>query len=149
MDDSRLDREADRFEQKPVGTTIRWGIVLIFVCTVLIVVGGVAHFALGWLGAAADVAGPDNVKTQYATVIEDWNAMEVAAQNACAAENTPDSKQGPTFLEDPSFAYAAQYRHITVDYNRRQNNLFEAKVVGPGGYPRVAPSLEEMQTEVC
>ena len=149
MNDDRFDREADRWERRPVGTSIRWGVATIVVVVALILVGGVAHFALGWLGAVADVAGPRNVKAQYAAVIEDWNAMEAAAANACGATDAPASRQGPTFLEDPAFAYKAKYRSITVDYNRRQANIFEAKEVGPGGYPPRAPALSVMEARVC
>jgi hypothetical protein len=131
-----------RFTRHPVAWSLS-GIVAIILTV------GALNFAFGWIGAATDVVSPANVKEQYAAVIEDWNAMEVAAENACGAANAEDSKQGPTFLEDPAFAYKAQYRHISVDYNRRQNNFFEAQKVGPGGYPAVAPSLSDMQDRVC
>lgn len=149
MTDDRFDREIGRWERRPIGTSIRWGVAVIMVVTVLVVASGVAHFALGWLGATADIVGPRNVKAQYTSVIEDWNAMEVAAENACGATDASASQQGPTFLEDPAFAYKAKYRQITVDYNRRQANFFEAKEVGPGGYPPRALTLPAMEARVC
>lgn len=140
--EERANRWADRFTNHPV----LWSALAIIGVVLFI---GVVGWAGGWINAAKEVVSPANVKEQYARVIEDYKAMEVAASNACGAEDSKGSRQGPTFLEDPAFAYKAQYRHITVDYNRRQNNIFEAGVVGPSGYPRNAPTLEEMQAEVC
>lgn len=138
----RGEKWGDRLTRHPVAWTLT-GIV-----TLVLVIGGL-NFAFGWIGAATDIASPTNVKAQYHAVITDWNAMEVAAENACGAKNSGNNEQGPTLLEDPAFAYKAQYRHITVDYNTRQNNLFEAQQVGPSGYPSTAPSLSEMQSRVC
>jgi hypothetical protein len=128
-----------------MGAALKWGAAAIAVVVLVVAVS----FGFRWLGAATEVAGPDNVRQQFGAVIEDWNAMEAAAANVCGASNSEGSRQGTTFLEDPAFAYKAQYRRIAVDYNRRQANIFEAKVVGPGGYPRVAPTLAEMQARVC
>lgn len=149
MSGDRFDREGERWERRPVGTSIRWGLAALAVIVVLALAGGVAHFALGWLGAAAEVAGPRNVKAQYAAVIEDWNALEAAAENACGATDAPGGPRSAMLLEDPAFAYKAQYRRIAVDFNRRQANIFEAEVVGPSGYPKRAPVVEAMQRRVC
>lgn len=126
----------------------RWGAGALVLLMALVIVAGLLRFAFGWLGAAGEVAGPGNVKTQYSAVIEGWNALEAAAANACGA-SADAGEQGPTFLEDPAFAYQAQYRRIAIDYNRRQANIFEARLVGPKGYPASAPSLAEMQRRVC
>jgi preprotein translocase subunit SecF len=144
----RFDAEADALGARPVRTTIRWGIVALTVAVVLILVAGVVSFGLRWLNAGAEVAGSANVKGQYAAVIEDWNALEAAAANSCGAVDA-GSEEGATFLEDPAFAYKAQYRHIAVDFSRRQQNIFEAEIVGPSGYPRMAPRLAEMEAQVC
>jgi hypothetical protein len=149
--EDRAEREADRFGDRPVRTGIRWGLGVIAVVVVLAVVIGVIGWIGNWFNTAAEVAGPENVKAQYHAVIEDWNAMEAAAENACGAENSKGSRQSPTLLEDPALAYKAKYRQIVVDYNRRQANIFEAKVVGPSfnEYPQRAPTLTEMQARVC
>lgn len=137
------------FEDHPVrsGLGVFTAAVAIFV--IAAVIAGIGHFALGWFNKAAEVAGPENVSSQYREVINDWETLEAAAQNACSAQDSSRSQADPTLLEDPAFAYEATYRRVRVDYNRRQANLFEAKVVGPGGYPAVAPTLEEMQVQVC
>lgn len=122
----------------------KWGAIGLALIVLLMVVG----FGLSWLGAAGEVAGPNNVRSQYAGVIGDWNALEAAAENACGAADQ-NSQAGPTLLEDPALAYKAQYRHIAVDFNRRQQNIFEAKAVGPSGYPPSAPTLTEMEARVC
>lgn len=147
--DRRLQREADRFGERPARTTMRWGLVATGVVVVLVIVIGAASFGLGWIGAGKDVVSPTNVKAQYAAVIEGFEAMQAAAANACQARTAAREDGDPTLVESPALAYEAQYRRIAVDYNRRQANIFEAKAVGPKGYPREAPSLAAMQAEVC
>jgi hypothetical protein len=136
----------DRFTRHPIlwgGGTIIVAIVVIFL------VGSVLGFFGSWFNAGRDIVSPDNVSKQYKAVIGDYKGMEAAASNACAAKKAAQTESSPLFLEDPEFAYAAQYRRIEVDYNTRQNNLFEAEQVGPKGYPSTAPTLEEMQAKVC
>lgn len=137
------------FESKPARSTFKVGAWVVGAVVVLGAIVVVGNFALGWFSTAAKVAGPENVTEQYHAVIEDWNAMQAAAGNYCSAQNTEQGPNSPSLVEDPAFAYAATYRHITVDYNERQNNIFEAGVVGPGGYPKTAPTLEEMTARVC
>lgn len=143
------DREAGRFADRPARTTAKWLTIFGVGIVGLVVFFGVIGFAAGWFNTGKDIVSPNNVKKQYANVIEDYKAMEVAAANACQAVDTAQGRNDPSLIETAGFAYAAQYRHITVDYNRRQNNIFESKLVGPKGYPRNAPTLKEMQRRVC
>ena len=143
------DDRADRFERHPLATSVRWGLGVLAVVAVLALAYIPLHFALGWFSAATKVAGPENVQAQYHGVIQDWNALEAAAGNYCAAKDAPESPNGPSLVEDPAFAYRAQYLHITVYYNTRQNNIFEAGLVGPGGYPKQAPTLDEAVRRFC
>lgn len=151
--DKQWERRGERaygtFTRHPILSGIGGFAAIIALFVVISIIALVGYFALGWFNKAAEVAGPENVSSQYEAVIGDWNAMEAAAVNACAAENSAKQENDPTLLEDPSFAYQAKYRQIAVDFNRRQQNIFEAKAVGPSGYPRTAPSLGEMQTKVC
>ncbi|HTU15661.1 MAG TPA: hypothetical protein VMF31_10710 [Solirubrobacterales bacterium] len=103
-------------------------------------------FGLSWFNTGKDIVSPENVKTQYAAVIEGYESLEATAANACAATGAETDN---TLLEDPEFAYAAQYRKVAIDYNRRTANVFEAGKVGPPGYPDRAPALAEMQAKVC
>lgn len=151
------DREWEKRGERAYGTFTRHPILsslggfgaLVALFVVIGLISLVGHFALGWFNKAADVAGPENVSTQYAKVIEDWNSLEAEAINACGAEDVASQSGDPTLLEDPAFAYKAQFRRTAVDFNRRQQNIFEAKIVGPSGYPQTAPSLEVMQAKVC
>jgi hypothetical protein len=143
------DDRGNELERRPWSTSVKWGLGVIAAIVVLSVAYIPAHFALGWFSTAANVAGPGNVTEQFHAVIGDWNAMQAAAGNYCQAKDTPQGPNSPALVEDPAFAYAAQYRHITVDYNERQNNIFEAGVVGPNGYPKNAPSLDAMVKQVC
>jgi hypothetical protein len=147
--EGRMDREADRFTDHPARTTFKWVAVIAGICVALAIIIGTIGWIGGWFSTAANVAGPGNVTTQYHAVIEDYNALQAAAGNYCQAKDTPQGPNSPSLIEDPAFAYAAQYRHITVDYNERQNNIFEAGVVGPSGYPKQAPSLDAMSQQVC
>lgn len=106
----------------------------------LIVVLGVIGFAAGWFGKAAEVAGPQNVERQYHQVIETFNSVQAAANNACAAGKSEKQDGDPVLIEKPDVAYGAIVRSQVVDYNRRQANIFEAKAVGPDGYPRSLPT---------
>lgn len=144
--DERGSKWGGRFTRHPFGWSL---IVLIGIVAVM----GSLSFIFGWINTAADVASPRNVTTQYAAVIEDWNGLEAAAENACNASSAR-TEQGPTLLEDPALAYKAKYRQIAVDYNRRQTNIFEAGLVGPDNCGAeqcrdLAPTLAEMQRRVC
>ncbi len=149
------DREISKFEAHPFWSGFKWLLGIVGIIMVIAVVGGIGHFVLGWFNAGAEIVSPANVKEQYGRVIEDWNSLEAAAQNACGAEDAAKhGNVGPTLLEDPALAYKAKYRQIAVDYNRRQTNIFEAKLVGPSNCgaqdcPRLAPTLGEMQKKVC
>jgi hypothetical protein len=101
----------------------------------------------GWIGAGKDIVSPTNVKEQHRAVIEEYEALRAAAVNACNAANAADIDA--TLVEDPAFAYKAQYERISISYNRRQKNLFEADLVGPRGYPDEAPPLRAMQARFC
>ncbi len=147
--DQRVSHEADRLADRPVRTAIRWGLGILAVVAVLTLAVGAVGFVGGWFNAGKDIVSPTNVKAQYAAVIEDWEAMQAAAANACQARTAARADGDPTLVESPALAYEAQYRRIAVDYNRRRANLFEAKIVGPKGYPSRAPTLRQVQQEVC
>lgn len=141
---------------------IPWGKIIGVVVAALLLI-----FVLGLVIDACDVGngyrkegkrvvGVENVKEQNRAIIEDWNSMEAAAANACGAKDTKKDEDDPTLVEDPSLAYSAKYRQIRVDYNSRMANLYEAQAVrglplpsNLKSYPKVAPTLREMQTQVC
>lgn len=147
--EDRALRAGEAFERRPLRTGFKWLLGFVALIVVIGVVFGVGKFALGWFGAGAEILGPANVKLQHTTIIGDYEALKQEAANACGAENATERANSPTFLEDPAFAYKAKYRETAADYNRRMNNLFEGGLVGPPGYPKYAPTLEEMQAEVC
>ena len=85
----------------------------------------------------------DNVEQEYAKVIEGWNNLSVAADNACLAQSGSAAENGPTLVESPAAAYAAVYRTQVADYNSRQADIFKADLVGPPGYPASVPAFPE------
>lgn len=105
----------------------------------------------GYVEKAKKVAGADNMEDQYKRVITDYNSLQTAADNACAAQGEQErGESDPTLVEGPGLAYAATYRKIWVDYNTRMNNIFEAGFVGPPGYPRHIPNYTAgTKTDFC
>lgn len=129
----------ERTEDFKVGRALLAFFLLIAVAGVVF---GLFRFVGGWGKTASDVVSGPNVKAQHTAVIEDWESLKASANNACTAQGAVQAENSPTMVEDPAFAYAATYRGIVADYNRRQDNLFEAKIVGPAGYPTDVPSLD-------
>lgn len=128
----------DEFERRPKRTALKW---IVGIGGVLIVVGigiGILNWAGAWANKAAEVVAPPNVEKQYTRVIDNWEALYASAENACIAKSSTD-ENSPTFVESPEAAYAATFRKIVIDYNRRQANIFEAGFVGPPGYPKEVP----------
>jgi hypothetical protein len=123
------------------------------VIAILVVIGFGISVATGIIGFGAEalhetrrVLSVKNIREQQTAVIEDWQELLVASGNACNAVEAAGNANSPTFVEDPAMAYAAAVRKARIDYNRRQNNLFEAEKVGPGGYPRTIPYSKEMDS---
>ena len=118
---------------------LRWGRIIATVLGIVIaltVVFGILGLANDWFNEGRRIVGPENVSAQHRAIIGDYEGMISAAQNACNAEDgAKRSQDDPTFVEDPAAAYAASFYRIREDYQRRQKNLFEAKLVGPSGYP--------------
>lgn len=128
----------------PDGVRFRWrylwaGLGAAALAAVLL---GIAGWGFGWFGKGVEVVSAGNVSEQHRAVIEDWEALQASARNACSA-STKVGEGSPTFVEDPALAYAATYRRLVVDYNRRQQNNFEAGIVGPAGYPKTVPALDQ------
>jgi len=158
--DDRALREAERFERAPVRTGLGWFVKLCLVLGAVILIGGVIFGAVSWIsswgGEAKRIASPENVRQQNTEIIDDWQSMEAAAQNVCAVKDSKTNADSPTLVEDPAFAYKAQFRKIRVDYNRRMANLYEAQAVRKlplpsnlRSYPKVAPTLEERMATDC
>jgi len=130
------------------GKIAGWVAAIIVALILLTVLGKACGIIGGYANEAARVVSVENKKDQNYNIIESWEGMRVAAINACAAQKTTDTES--MLLEDPAFAYAAQYQKISIEYNRRMDNIFEANnIIRPQDYPRDAPTLQEMQEEVC
>lgn len=106
------------------------------------VLGSLIGLASGWWNAGVQVVSASNVKEQYAQAINEWESLKTSAFNACSAQSAETDENSPTFVEGPELAYAATYRRSVVEYNSRMKNIFEAKLVGPSGYPREVPRLD-------
>ena len=140
------DERADRFERKPISTSLRWTFIGVGLVVIAFIVITVLGFAGGWGVKAVSVVSPENVSKQYSVVIKTWEALETTASNACQAAGPADtSSNAPTLVESPSFAYSATYRNVRAKYNAAQENVFEAKLVGPAGYPKSVPDFAEAQ----
>jgi len=151
-DRSGFDRLGDRIENRadraagnlaaskhPVLKVISWVMGIFVILFVANAIGGFISIGGEAIKETQRVLSIKNIREQRTAIIQDWQDLLVATGNACGASRKPPTEQSPTFVEGPEFAYAATARKARVDYNRRQNNLFEAKKVGPPGYPRTIP----------
>lgn len=137
----------------------RWGRIALTSVGALIVLAVVLTFVGlvgGWFSGTAETVSFDHSKEQTTVVLDDWESLKTAAQNACDAKSSAHQSTDPVLTEDPALAYKATYRRIAVDYNRRMGNFFEAHNTRglpiPGGIshlPQQAPSLREMEREEC
>jgi hypothetical protein len=139
-------RQAGKFadSKHPVLRTLGVIAVIVAVCFVISIVSGAINFGADTVHETKRVLSVQNIKEQRTAIIQDWQELLVSAGNACNAVNSPSDEGSPTMIEDPAFAYAATVRKARVDYNRRQNNLFEAQEVGPPGYPKSIPFGKKM-----
>lgn len=148
----RFDEKTESAWNHPVKAFFAVVGVVLAVAAVFAVIG----LAAGWFSGTANLASFEHSKTQTTAVLDDWTRMEATAGNVCGITEGARSDDDPTLVEDPSFAYSATYRSIKADYDRRMNNLFEAAVTRQlplpaaiRGYPKIAPTLKEMQAQVC
>lgn len=154
--EDRADRAYTRFTDRPGWTLAKWAGAAIGVIVAIAVLGSVLGFIGSWGGEAKRIASPDNVREQNTQIIDAWESMAAAAENACAARAAAGREDGdPTLVEDPSLAYAATYRRIRAGYNRRMANLYEAQLVRKvplpsnlRSYPERAPTLEQQLAEM-
>lgn len=150
------DRQAGKLADRPKWTAFKWigGLIALFI------VIGIVSSVLGFFGDHAaslkQTVEPYNVREQNRAIVGDWQDMKAAAANACDAAEAKTNADSPTFLEDPAVSYKATYRRIEADYDRRMANIYEAQLVRKfpvpsnlRSYPKVAPTLKEMQAQVC
>ena len=115
---------------------------------VLLIVGS---FAANWFFFAADKAAPENVQQQHTEVIDSFNGIINAADNACAIQGSSadDSDRDPTLVENPDAAYVSTFNNAVQSYNDKVDNLFRAGIVRPAGYPDHISTSELDTTDWC
>lgn len=151
--EDRADRQYSNFTNRPKWTAFKWLMGIIAVCVVIGIIFGLVSWISSWGSEAARVTGVENTRTQAFALRDDYRSLEATAGNACDAKSSTHSKDDPTLVEKPDFAYRAKYRDIARDYNRRMDNAFEAGWVRHYPFlndlPREAPGLTQMQAQVC
>lgn len=150
--EERGDKLYSDLTYKPKRTVAKWFFWTLGVVLAISLLFGAIRWIGSWGSEAARVTGVENTREQYQALIGGYENLKAAAINSCNAGDGEVSDAGPTLLEDPTVAYAATYNRIAADYNRRFANWFEAGgllVDLPSEYPREAPTLEEMQAQVC
>lgn len=138
-----------RFRRRQRRKIFGWTVGVI---VALALAGTVIGFANNWGRTAVEVISPANVKAQHEQVITKFEALRVAAGNACAVQQSAAKKgdsRTPTLVEDPTLAYTATFRNIAADYNSAVQNLFKAKVVMPPGYPQAVQLNQIDTTDWC
>lgn len=130
------------------------GILTLLALGAIVLVLNVVGVFGGYASETKRLVSVPNTREQTTQVLNDWTSMQQAACNALAAKNADRTSDSPTLIEGPDFAYAAQYRRIKQDYDRRMSNFFEAyltkKIPLPGtisNLPQVAPSLTAMEKQ--
>lgn len=153
------DDRADEFEARPLRTAFKWllGVALLLLLVMAILTPFNAGFA--WLQEGARIAGPDNSREQTTAVLDDEKGMVAQAGNVCdidRAGNTASPNDPQIVGGSPRFQYAALYRRLKADYDRRMANFFEANVTRSlpipsalGGLPKEAPPLEQRLRDLC
>jgi hypothetical protein len=154
MTEDFWDRRVESFDRHPGWTTFRWLLGAVLLVLLLMVVLMPFGWGFAWLKTARDVAGPDNTRDQAFALRDDYRSLEATAGNVCdVGRSGSSSKNDPTLVEHPDFAYRAQYRRIKADYDRRMDNAFEAGWVRHYPFlndlPREAPTLSEMTARAC
>lgn len=133
-------------------------VVAIFVALVVCLwIGGCAIGVVGsWGDKEKDIVGADHSDAQVTAVLDDWTNLQASASNYCDAKDSVSGDDDPQLVEKPGLAYAGAYRRTKADYDRRQNNFFEAyqtrHIPIPGGLrglPKTAPTLREAQDKWC
>jgi hypothetical protein len=149
--DEEWERRYDAASRSPWKTALKVGIGCILVFFALMTVAGVAGWGFGFFQKTAEVTGADNTEEQFNALIQGYEDLKVAAENACQAKGSEQSEAGATLLEDPDLAYDALYRQAAAEYNARFDNWFQAGgliIDLPAQYPRDAPTLPEMQQQL-
>lgn len=99
-----------------------------------VILSAVSHI----IGLAKDKLSPDNVETQHNAVIDQYNAVIKAAENACVAQGDIEPQNpnlSPQMVEDVAMAYAATYRNAVQGYNNIMDSNFRAGIIHPNGHP--------------
>lgn len=139
----RAERVADDFTRHPVRKALKWLGILFLIILALGAFTRVTGFLGLWADEAQRIVSPDNVREQFTKVQEDWQRLQESADKVCQAQgSTEGGRTAPTFVEDPLIAMKNTYYSARSDYNRRMNNIFEGRKVGPPGYPRNVPVIE-------
>jgi hypothetical protein len=154
--DQKWESRGDRAYTYATDHPFRLGAWFVGALIALSIFGGILGLIGDWGSETKKLVGPQHSKEQITAVLDDWESMKVAAQNACQVQEAGTKKddRDPLIIESPSLAYDATYRRIEVDYNRRMGNFFEAyvtrKIPLPGSIkdlPQRAPTLVEVKTE--
>lgn len=129
----------------------RTPILLIVAFFVAVAIGStVVGFAGRWVGGTADIVSFDNFEEQHFQLQQDWESLEAAQGNACAAQEVLDAaiaRDAPESTisqrESQLLQIEANYRRIGADYDRRMANFFETLdgFVAPPELPDTAPPL--------
>ena len=100
-----------------------------------VILSAISHI----IGLAKENLSPKNVETQHNAVIDNYNAVITAAENACAAQTEAvqqDPNLSPQMVEDVNMAYTATYRNAVQKYNNTMDSNFRAGIIHPQGYPK-------------
>lgn len=145
----RLASVADNWVAHPYRKVAKWALILLVAVPI---VAGIGHFVFGWFSAGAEIVSPQHVKQVYAVTFDDYKALEASAQNACTLSAAVQSENDPSIRSQRQtqlIATEQNYNRIKADYDAETANIFEANKVRPAQLPLVAPTLTDMEAQVC
>lgn len=151
--EKRAQNAEDKFTAHPVRYAGKWFLAFIALCAVVGIIFGVVSWVGSWGSTVARVSGAGNTEAQANYLFQAHNSLKAIAANVCGVVNAKKGESDPTLIEDPAFAYKAQYRDLKAQYDSRMDNFFQANLVRNypmlNGLPRREPSLEEATAVLC
>lgn len=132
----------------PLGLAVAASLAVIVISIIL----GAIGYASGWIGEAGRVTGVENVREQWRFAYDYDEDLRAIAVSHCAAVETAEGETDPDIgaqRNSQTLAIEQNYARVAGDYNAALRDKFRAGLVAPPDVPERAPTLTEMEAEVC
>jgi hypothetical protein len=89
----RGQRAADKWTDHPIRQSLKWLAIILVGIFVLGFVSNTLGFVSLWGNEVKRVVSPDNVRTQFGVLYDNYEALESIAGNVCAAQDVQTNNQ--------------------------------------------------------